>query len=98
VASARELYGRLGRALDELSPSLRSTVIMVLIDGVPQKEAAEALGCSEGTIAWRVHEARRRLREKLGDYLDVVEKKPTEKTKVGNPTGTPAIEKGGTGS
>ena len=43
---------------------------MVLIDGVPQKEAAEILGCSEGTIAWRVHESRRRLREKLGDFLD----------------------------
>lgn len=65
-----QLYGRLSKALDELSPSLRATVIMVLIDGVPQKEAAEALGCSEGTVAWRVHEARRRLREKLGDFLD----------------------------
>ena len=104
VASARELYGRLGKALDELSPSLRATVIMVLIDGVPQKEAAEALGCSEGTIAWRVHESRRRLREKLGDYLDVVEKKPAEKTRVGNPTAETAgetlgtAEKGGTGT
>ena len=97
VASARELYGRLGQALDELSPSLRSTVIMVLIDGVPQKEAADALGCSEGTIAWRVHEARRRLREKLGDYLDAVEKKPAEK-KVGSAPPAPGAEKGGTGS
>lgn len=70
VAAARELYGRLGKALDELSPSLRATVIMVLIDGVPQKEAAEALGCSEGTIAWRVHESRRRLRDKLGEFLE----------------------------
>lgn len=69
-AAARELYGKLGAALDELSPSLRATVIMVLIDGVPQKEAALALGCSEGTIAWRVHESRRRLREKLGEFLE----------------------------
>lgn len=67
---ATELYGRLAKALDALSPSLRATVILVLIDGVPQKEAAETLGCSEGTIAWRVHEARRRLRDLLGDFLD----------------------------
>jgi RNA polymerase sigma-70 factor (ECF subfamily) len=56
--------------MDELSPSLRSTVVLVLLEGVPQKEAAEALGCSEGTIAWRIHESRKKLREKLGDLLD----------------------------
>lgn len=65
-----ELYRRLAEALDELSPSLRSTVVLVLLEGVPQKQAAEVLGCSEGTIAWRVHEARRRLREHLHDVLD----------------------------
>lgn len=70
AAQTSELYKRLAQALDQLSPSLRSTVILVLIDGVPQKEAAETLGCSEGTIAWRVHEARRRLRDLLGDFLD----------------------------
>ena len=30
------------------------------------KDAADVLGCSEGTIAWRIHEARRRLRLVLG--------------------------------
>lgn len=68
-ADARALYGGLAKALDALSPSLRTTVVMVLIDGVPQKEAAATLGCSEGTIAWRVHEARRRLREALGGTI-----------------------------
>jgi RNA polymerase sigma-70 factor (ECF subfamily) len=65
-----QLYGRLAKALDELSPSLRSTVVLVLLEGMPQKEAADVLGCSEGTIAWRIHESRRRLREKLGDLLE----------------------------
>lgn len=73
-ADARALYAGLAKALDALSPSLRTTVVMVLIDGVPQKEAASVLGCSEGTIAWRVHEARRRLREALGD--DVPDEMP----------------------
>ncbi len=44
--------------------------MLVLIDGMPQKDASAVLGCSEGTVAWRVHEARRRLREALGDLLD----------------------------
>ena len=39
------------------------------IQGVPQKEAAETLGCPEGTIAWRIHEARNRLRALLGEEL-----------------------------
>lgn len=66
---AVQLYGKLAVALDSLSPSLRSTVILVCIQGVPQKDAAEALGCPEGTIAWRIHEARRRLRDLLGEEL-----------------------------
>lgn len=70
AAQAIELYGKLAKALDQLSPTLRATVVLVLLDGTPQKEAAEVLGCSEGTIAWRVHEARRRLREVLGDHLE----------------------------
>lgn len=79
VLEGAELYRRLSAALDELSPSLRSTVVLVLIEGMPQKEAAEVLGCSEGTIAWRVHESRRRLREKLGDLFD----EATSKAAVG---------------
>jgi RNA polymerase sigma-70 factor, ECF subfamily len=70
AAQAAQLYGRLATALDGLSPTLRATVVLVLLEGVPQKEASEVLGCSEGTVAWRVHEARRRLRLVLGDHLE----------------------------
>ena len=42
-------------------------MILVLVHGMPQKEAAQTLGCSEGTIAWRIHEARRRLRLALAE-------------------------------
>ncbi|MBX3274158.1 MAG: sigma-70 family RNA polymerase sigma factor [Sandaracinaceae bacterium] len=67
---ARQLQGRIAEAVGGLSESLRTTVIMVLVDGMPQKEVAEILGCSEGTIAWRIHEARRRLRIALADTAD----------------------------
>ena len=67
VAEASELQRRLAEAVDGLSPSLRTTVILVLMQGMPQKEAAVVLGCSEGTIAWRIHEARRRLRIALAE-------------------------------
>lgn len=75
TAESTELYRRLAKALDQLSPSLRTTVILVLVQGMPHKEAAEALGCPEGTIAWRIHEARRRLRDLLSDEADDSESK-----------------------
>lgn len=62
-----QLTGRLETALDGLSPSLRSAIVLVVLQGLPHKEAATVLGCSEGTVAWRIHEARRRLRRALSD-------------------------------
>jgi RNA polymerase sigma-70 factor (ECF subfamily) len=57
---------QLGRALvegiDELSDTLRTTLVLVCIDGLSHAEAGEVLGCPEGTVAWRVHEARKKLR------------------------------------
>jgi RNA polymerase sigma-70 factor (ECF subfamily) len=57
---------QLGRALvegiDELSDTLRTTLVLVCIDGLGHAEAGEVLGCPEGTVAWRVHEARKKLR------------------------------------
>ena len=57
----RQSYTRLVRALDRLSPVLGSTVVLVALQGLSYGEAAVVLGCSEGTIGWRMHEARRQL-------------------------------------
>lgn len=50
-----------------LSDTLRTTLILVSIDGLSHAEAAEVLGCPEGTVAWRVHEARKKLRAHLAE-------------------------------
>ncbi len=57
-----EKYARLLGAFDKLSPSLRTTVVLTTLQGLSYKEAAVVLEANEGTIAWRVHEARRQLR------------------------------------
>ncbi|MBL8601453.1 MAG: sigma-70 family RNA polymerase sigma factor [Myxococcales bacterium] len=62
-------YRRLAEALDSLSESLRTTVVLACVEQIPYKDIAGILGCSEGTVAWRVHEARRRLREALPDAV-----------------------------
>jgi RNA polymerase sigma-70 factor, ECF subfamily len=41
--------------------------VLVCIDGLSHAEAGEVLGCPEGTIAWRVHEARKKLRGMLSE-------------------------------
>lgn len=66
-AERARAYRDLARALDMLSESLRTTMILACVEQVPYKEIAQVLGCSEGTVAWRVHEARRKLRELITD-------------------------------
>ena len=63
TAASRQEYAALAEGIDALSETLRTTLILVCVDGRSHEEAAEILGAPEGTIAWRVHEARRKLRE-----------------------------------
>lgn len=48
-------------AISRLKPALRDTVVLVAGEQLTHAEAAEILGVSENTIAWRMHEVRRRL-------------------------------------
>ncbi len=66
-AQRKELYGALCAGIDKLSDTLRTTLILVCVDGRSHEEAAQILGAPEGTIAWRIHEARRKLREYMAD-------------------------------
>jgi len=66
-AARRQLYAALAEGIDGLSETLRSTLILVCIDGRSHEEASVILGAPEGTIAWRVHEARRKLKEYMAE-------------------------------
>lgn len=60
-AETAERVDWLHSAMAQLSDDLRDTLALIL-DDVKQADAADILGVSEGTIAWRVSEAKRRLR------------------------------------
>jgi RNA polymerase sigma-70 factor (ECF subfamily) len=62
-AARNQMYAALSQGIEELSDTLRTTLVLVCIDGRSHEEAAVILGAPEGTIAWRVHEARRKLKE-----------------------------------
>lgn len=49
-------------AMTRLSPELRDTVALVLGEELTQAQAAAVLGVSEGTIAWRMSEVKKRLK------------------------------------
>jgi RNA polymerase sigma-70 factor (ECF subfamily) len=65
AAELRDTYTRLIRALDALPPEMRTTVVLVALQGMSHGEVAVVQKCSEGTIAWRMHEARRRLHDAM---------------------------------
>ena len=52
-------------AMAQLSPTLRVTLVMATIEAMSHKQIASILGVPEGTVAWRVNEARRLLRARL---------------------------------
>ena len=48
-----------------LPPDLRETVLLVVAEDMTHAEAAQVLDCAEGTIAWRMSTARKRLKLEL---------------------------------
>jgi RNA polymerase sigma-70 factor (ECF subfamily) len=63
--SLRETYATLVYALDALSPSLKSAVVLTSLSGLSYEEAAVVLGTSAGAVAVRIHEARKQLKNAL---------------------------------
>lgn len=52
----------LWHAVRQLPAKQRDAVALIYGEGVPHAAAAEAMGCSEATVSWHVHEARKRLK------------------------------------
>ena len=67
-AQQAQQTGEVARVLDaisQLSASLRVTLVLATVEELPHKQIAEILEIPEGTVAWRVNEARRLLRLRL---------------------------------
>ena len=64
-----DLQEALDEAICQLPMSYRAPLVMFCVDGMPHAEIAEVLEIPEQTVRWRVHQARRMLRETLKDHL-----------------------------
>lgn len=62
IDEARAAQDWLATAMRALPPELRDTLALTLGEDLSQAETAEILGLSEGTIAWRMSEVKKRLR------------------------------------
>lgn len=64
----REISTEMQRVLEAvaaLSPPLRVTLVLSAVEDLPHKQIAEILDVPEGTVGWRINEARRLLRLRL---------------------------------
>jgi len=73
ASMGKELGERLNEAVNSLPLPYKSSFVLVVFQGMTHGEAARVLRCSENTISWRMHRARKMLQAKLKRYLDEVQ-------------------------
>ena len=56
-------------AVDALPDDLRETIVLHYFDEMSVPDIAKALEVPEGTVYWRLHEGRKRIREKVAKVL-----------------------------
>jgi RNA polymerase sigma-70 factor (ECF subfamily) len=61
----RELQDCLDEAVAALPLAYKTSFILVVYEGMSHRQAARILGCSENTISWRIHKARKMLQARL---------------------------------
>ena len=72
-SSARnEIRARVDEAVASLPAHFRASFVLVAGEGLSHRDAAQVLGCSENTVSWRMHKARKLLRARLGPFLEEV--------------------------
>jgi RNA polymerase sigma-70 factor, ECF subfamily len=67
--SSKEMGQRLQEALAELPEKQRLAIVLFTIQEMPQKDVAEALGCSVEAVKWHVFQGRKKLKELLKEHL-----------------------------
>ena len=67
--AAGELADIVQSAIAELPEQQRTALVLFSIEQLPQKEVAAIMECSVEAVKWHVFQARRKLRERLAQYL-----------------------------
>ena len=57
-------------AIDTLPDKQKAALMLVMTEGLNHKEAATILHCSETTVSWRIHQARKALKNIFNVWCD----------------------------
>jgi RNA polymerase sigma-70 factor (ECF subfamily) len=68
-AQTAELQRQVHQAIQQLSPKLRSVIVLYELQGLSYEEISDILGCPLGTVKSRLFNARLELKEMLQSYL-----------------------------
>lgn len=69
MLAAVELSEHVQAALNELPEQQRAALVLFSIEALPQKDVAAILNCSVEAVKWHVFQARRKLKDRLADFL-----------------------------
>lgn len=64
-----EAHAATRKAIERLPEKQRDALVLFAIEGLPQKDVAEMLGCSVELVKWNVFQARKTLRDVLERFL-----------------------------
>jgi RNA polymerase sigma-70 factor (ECF subfamily) len=65
AAEASAMQGDIWNEVRGLPDKQRDAVLLVYAEDMSHAEAASVMGCSEKTVSWHLHEARKRLKSRL---------------------------------
>ena len=66
----KEFRRKLKEAIDSLPIPYKTTFVLIEFRGMSHKQASLILRCSENTVSWRIHKARKMLQSKLKPYFE----------------------------
>jgi RNA polymerase sigma-70 factor (ECF subfamily) len=64
-----ELWRALRKAISELPDKQRMTLVLHDVDGLSKREIGQVMRCPQGTVRSNLHIARKKLKEKLKEYM-----------------------------
>lgn len=67
--AAQELAEKVQAAIADLPQQQRLALVLFSIEQLPQKEVASIMDCSVEAVKWHVFQARRKLKQRLAEYL-----------------------------
>lgn len=74
----KEVFADINKAIRGLPPRQRSAIVLFEVEGFSIREVAGVMNCSEGAVKFNIHQARKKLKAALRQY---VRQRPSEREK-----------------